>query len=93
MNGTGYITSMSAPDMSWEITGRPAASRVYTSAQDFIDGVLHPFGQRFRPDDPFRPTGIRAPYTDEDSSTVIIVFDGGERPRRAPSARTSTRGS
>jgi ketosteroid isomerase-like protein len=76
MNGTGYITSMFAPEMTWEITGRSVASRLYTSAQDFIDGVLHPFGQRFSPDDPFRPTDIRALYTDEDKNTVIIVFDG-----------------
>jgi len=26
MNGTGYVTSIFADDMTWEITGSPAAS-------------------------------------------------------------------
>jgi uncharacterized protein len=76
MNGTGYVTSIFADDMTWEITGRSAASRKYASTQQFIDEVLRPFGARFSPADPFRPVNIRAIYHDADNSTVIVVWDG-----------------
>ena len=36
----------------------------------------NPFGARFSSGDPFRPVNIRAVYDDEDSSTVIVVWDG-----------------
>jgi uncharacterized protein len=74
--GTGYITSIFADDMTWEITGRSAASKKYANTRQFIDEVLRPFGARFRSDDPFRPVNIRAIYDDDDNSTVIVVWDG-----------------
>jgi ketosteroid isomerase-like protein len=75
-NGTGYVTSIFADDMTWEITGRSAASKTYASTQQFIDEVLQPFGARFSPDDPFRPVSIRAIYDDQSNSAVIVVWDG-----------------
>jgi uncharacterized protein len=75
-DGTGYVTSIFADDMTWEITGRSAASRKYASKQQFTDEVLSPFGARFSAGDPFRPVTIRAIYDDEDNSTVIVVWDG-----------------
>jgi uncharacterized protein len=75
-DGTGYVTSIFADDMTWEITGRSSVSRKYASTQQFMDEVLHPFGERFSSSDPFRPVNIRAIYDDEDSSTVIVVWDG-----------------
>ena len=72
MAGTGYITDLLADDLQWEIVGESAASRVYDSRQQFVDEVLHPFGQRFRV--PFRPTVIRGLY--EDGDTVIVLWDG-----------------
>ena len=75
-NGTRYVTSIFAEDMTWEITGRSAASRKYASRQQFLDECLHPFGARFSSSDPFRPVNIRAIYDDEDNSTVIVLWDG-----------------
>jgi uncharacterized protein len=76
MNGTAYVTDIFADDMTWEITGRSAASRNYASKQQFVDEVLHPFGARFSSSDPFRPVSIRAVYDDEDNRTVIVIWDG-----------------
>jgi ketosteroid isomerase-like protein len=75
-DGTGYVASIFADDMTWEITGRSAVSKKYATTQQFIDEVLHPFGARFSPRDPFRPVNIRAIYDDEDNNTVIVVWDG-----------------
>jgi uncharacterized protein len=84
-DGTGYVASIFADDMTWEITGRSAVSDKYANTQQFIDEVLHPFGARFSPGDPFRPVNIRAIYDDEDNNnnnnnnnnnTVIVVWDG-----------------
>jgi uncharacterized protein len=75
-DGTGYVGSIFADDMTWEITGRSAASGKFSSTQQFMDDVLHPFGARFGRDDPFRPVNIRAIYDDEDNSTVIVLWDG-----------------
>jgi len=75
-NGTGYVTSIFADDMTWEITGRSAVSKKYANTQQFIDDVLRPFGARFSSGDPFRPVHLRAIYDDEDNSTVIVVWDG-----------------
>jgi uncharacterized protein len=75
-NGTGYVASIFADDMTWEITGRSAVSRKYANTQQFIDEVLHPFGARFSSADPFRPINIRAIYDDEDHNAVIVVWDG-----------------
>jgi ketosteroid isomerase-like protein len=71
-DGTGYITDLLAPDLRWTIVGHSAASRTYTSRQQFVDDVLHPFGQRFT--ERFRPVAIRGLYADGD--TVIILWDG-----------------
>jgi ketosteroid isomerase-like protein len=75
-NGTGYITSIFADDMTWEIAGRSAVSRKFSNTQQFMDEVLRPFGARFSSDAPFRPVNIRAIYDDEGNSTVIVVWDG-----------------
>lgn len=70
--GTGYITDLLAPDLQWTIAGNSVASKTYTSRQQFVDEVLHPFGQRFA--ERFRPVAIRGLYADGD--TVIIMWDG-----------------
>lgn len=72
--GTGAITDVFAADMVWRIEGHSAASKEYTSKQQFIDEVLRPFGARFSTSDPFRPATIRSVYADSD--TVIVLWDG-----------------
>jgi ketosteroid isomerase-like protein len=74
--GTGYVTSIFAPDMRWEIVGRSAVSKRYDSTQQFLDEVLHPFGARFSAGSPFRPVNIRAIYADDEQRTVAVVWDG-----------------
>ena len=74
MSGTGLVTSIFAPNMTWEIVGHSAASASYTTAQEFQDEVLSPFARRFDPDRPFRPVEIRGFYVDGD--TVIVFWDG-----------------
>jgi len=74
--GEAHITSIFADNMTWEITGRSAASGKYESTRQFVDEVLHPFGARFGSDDPFRPVNIRAIYADDEHSTVITLWDG-----------------
>jgi ketosteroid isomerase-like protein len=76
MNGTGYVTSIFADDMAWEITGRSAASRKYANTSRFVDEVLHPFAARFGTGDPFRPVAIQAVYNDEEQGTVVVIWDG-----------------
>lgn len=76
MDGTGHISSIFADNMTWEITGRSAASKRYANTRQFTDEVLQPFGARFSAADPFRPVNIRAVYEDPDNSTVIVVWDG-----------------
>lgn len=75
-NGTGYVTSIFADDMTWEITGRSTVSRKYANTRQFIDEVLDPFGARFSSSDPFHPVSIRAIYDDEENNAVIVVWDG-----------------
>jgi ketosteroid isomerase-like protein len=58
-NGDGYVASIFADDMTWEITGRSVVSKKYAGTQQFIDDVLHPFSARFSSGDPFRPVNIR----------------------------------
>jgi hypothetical protein len=58
--GTGYIGSIYAPDMRWEIAGKSAASTTYDNAPLLMDAVLQPFGAQFSEDKPFRPTAVRA---------------------------------
>ncbi len=72
--GTGSITELFDPDMTWRIEGHSAASRGYASAQQFIDEVLTPFGARFADGEPFRPVHIRSVLADDD--TVVVIWDG-----------------
>jgi uncharacterized protein len=74
MDGTGYVSRLFAPQMTWEIVGRSAASARYRSADEFITKVLEPFGRRFSTSEPFRPTKIRGIYAD--GPTVIALWDG-----------------
>jgi uncharacterized protein len=72
--GAGPITDVFAPDMVWRIEGHSAASKEYTSRQQFVDEVLASFAARFTVSEPFRPATIRGIYADDD--TVIVVWDG-----------------
>lgn len=74
MGGTGYVGRLFAPNMTWEIVGRSAASESYRSADEFVTRVLDPFGRRFSASEPFRPTKIRGIYAD--GPTVIVLWDG-----------------
>jgi ketosteroid isomerase-like protein len=76
MNGTGSVTAIFAPDMTWEIVGHSAASARYATAREFQEKVLAPFGLRFTADRPFRPVTIRGFYVDVDKDTVIVTWDG-----------------
>jgi uncharacterized protein len=76
MNGSGYVASIFAEHMTWEIVGRSAVSAKYPNTQAFVDEVLHPFGARFSHDRPFRPTKIHGIYSDESQSTVVVIWDG-----------------
>jgi len=75
MNGSGNISRIFAPEMTWEVFGRSAASGRYKSAADFATKVLIPLNERFIASDPMRPTRIRAVYAD--GPTVIVIWDGG----------------
>src|ERR1700722_7614524 len=75
-NGTGYVASIFADDMTWEITGRSAVSKKYANTQQFIDESPPPFGAPVSSGAPVRPVNIRAIYDAEDNSTVSVVWDG-----------------
>jgi ketosteroid isomerase-like protein len=72
--GEASITEIFAPHMTWRIEGRSAASSEYRSAQEFVDGVLAPFGARFADGEPFRPVAVRSVHADGD--TVVVLWDG-----------------
>lgn len=72
--GTGYVSSIFAEDMTWEIVGHSAASRRYATAAEFIAEVLEPFGARFSKQTPFRPVVIRQVVAEGD--TVVVLWDG-----------------
>jgi ketosteroid isomerase-like protein len=74
--GRGHVRRIFAPDMTWEIVGRSAAAGRYSSARQFADEVLTPFGRRFGTDDPFRPVAIRGVYVDDAADAVIVLWDG-----------------
>ena len=74
MDGTGYVSRIFAPQMTWEIVGRSAASAKYGNAEEFITNVLEPFGRRFSASGPFKPVKIRGIYAD--GQTVIVLWDG-----------------
>jgi len=76
MNGSGYVASIFAEQMTWEIVGRSVVSAKYPNTQAFVDEVLHPFGARFSHDRPFRPTKIRGLFSDESQNAVIVIWDG-----------------
>jgi ketosteroid isomerase-like protein len=69
--GEGYVASIFADEMTWEIVGRSQAAGRYGSTRQFMDEVLHPFGARFSPDAPFPPVTIRGVYADGD--TVVVL--------------------
>jgi uncharacterized protein len=69
-NGTGSPYDALAENATWEIVGNSAASRVYTSKEDFLSNVIRPFNARMAA--PLKPT-IRDIYADGD--TVIVFFD------------------
>ncbi len=71
-DGTAYISDIFADEMRWTIVGKSLASRTYDSKSDFVEGVLHPFAERFT--SPFRPTLITGVYADGDM--VIVMWDG-----------------
>lgn len=70
--GAAYISDIFSDDLRWTIVGKSFASRTYESKRDFVDGVLHPFAERFA--SPFRPTVITGVYADGDM--VIVMWDG-----------------
>jgi ketosteroid isomerase-like protein len=72
--GEGYVSSLFAEEMTWEIVGRSRVAGTYGSARQFLDEVLRPFGERFPPGTPFRPVDIRGVHADGD--TVVVVWDG-----------------
>jgi len=72
--GTGAITDVFATDMVWRIEGHSAVAGEYATTQDFVDGVLAPFGARFAAGERFRPVRVRSVNADGD--TVIVVWDG-----------------
>ena len=72
--GTGYVSSLFADDMTWEIVGHSEASRKYTDAEDFVSAVLTPFGQRFTTTTPFRPVNIWQIVAEGDR--VVVLWDG-----------------
>jgi len=74
MAGTGYVSSIFADDMTWEIVGHSVASRKYANAAEFIAQVLHPFGARFSAAKPFRPVNIRQVVAEADR--VVVLWDG-----------------
>jgi hypothetical protein len=72
--GTAPITDLFADHMTWTIEGRSLASKAYGTKQQFVDGVLAPFGARFARGTPFRPRDIRAVHADGD--TVVVLWNG-----------------
>jgi len=89
--GEGYVASIFADEMTWEIVGRSRASGTYDSAQEFSDEVLHPFGERFGPDTPFR----RSPSAGSTPTATRSSSFGTARapPRRGRPTATPTPGS
>ena len=73
MHGVGNVSRIFAPNMTWDVFGRSAASGRYESAADFATKVLVPLNKRFIDSDPMRPIKIRAVYAD--GPTVIVIWD------------------
>lgn len=70
-NGTGSIFDLLTPDAKWTIVGNAPVSRTYSSRQEFLDLVIHPFNARLS--SRLVPT-VRGIYADGDM--VIALFDG-----------------
>ena len=73
-DGRAPITAIFAPDMTWRIEGRSAASGSYGDTRAFVAEVLAPFGARFPEDRPFRPSRIRRVVAD--GNVAVVVWDG-----------------
>lgn len=69
-NGSGSPYDLLADDAQWTIVGNSAASRLYTSKEDFLVHVIRPFNARMQAR--LIPS-IRDVYADED--TVVVFFD------------------
>ncbi|UXA17705.1 nuclear transport factor 2 family protein [Mycobacterium sp. SMC-4] len=68
--GSGSPYDLLADDVTWEIMGNCAASRVYHGKEDFLSSVIRPFNARMSR--PLVPS-IRRIHADGD--TVIVLFD------------------
>lgn len=68
------ITTIFAPEMTWRIVDRSAASRAYPSKKQFVDEVLAPFERRFSIAEPFRPVEICRVYAY--GATVVAHWKG-----------------
>jgi ketosteroid isomerase-like protein len=73
-NGTGYVSSIFADEMTWEIVGHSVASRKYANTAEFVAEVLQPFGARFTTEHPFRPVTIRQIIAED--NRVVVLWDG-----------------
>ena len=73
-DGTDALPHAFAPELVFRIEGRSAASKEYTSKQNFIQEFAKPFGARFSKSEPFRPVRIRSVHADGDM--VIVLWDG-----------------
>ncbi len=69
-NGTGNPFELLADEASWTIVGRSAASKTYSSKEEFLREVIRPFNARMK--EGLKPA-IRNIYAD--GNTVIIFFD------------------
>jgi uncharacterized protein len=72
--GGAPVAAIFAPELTWTVEGRSAASGTYGSAAEFIEKVLAPFAARFAEGEPFRLTELRAVHADGD--TAIVIWDG-----------------
>ena len=75
-NGTGNPFELLADEASWTIVGRSAASKTYSSKEEFLREVIRPFNARMK--DGLKPA-IRNIYAD--GNTVIIFFDAAATAR------------
>lgn len=77
MAGTAPPTTIFAPDIRFEIVGHSAIAGVYASSQAFMQNVLQPVGARFVGSEmPFGPVSVRNIHVDDDSNTVIVIWEG-----------------
>ena len=72
--GEAPVAAIFAPEMTWRVEGRSAASGTYSSAAEFIAEVLAPFAARFAKGEPFRLTELQDVHADGD--TAIVLWNG-----------------